>query len=71
MLKLQQPNLDFYRKKNNIQGSYTIPQKYEKSYKMARQQLHYLHMPVGVGFCLMYEECFGTPDSFLYTNMVK
>ena len=70
MLKIQQPNLDLYRAKSNIQGSYTIPKRYEETYKKFRQQMHYLHYPVGVGMCLMYEECFGTPDSFVNTNMV-
>ena len=68
MLQLQQPKLELYRAKSNLQGSYTIPKEYEETYKMFRQQMHYLHYPIGVGICEMYKECFGTPDSFLNTN---
>ena len=64
------PKLEHYRAKSNIQGSYTIPKEYEETYRKMRQQLYYLHLPIGVGMCEMYKECYGTPDSFLTTNMV-
>ena len=70
MPTIQQPKLELYRAKSNIQGSYTIPKEYEETYQQMRQQLYYLHLPIGVGMCEMYKECFGTPDSFLTTNMV-
>ena len=65
MLQLQQPKLELYRAKSNLQGSYTIPKEYEETYKRLRSQLHYLHLPIGVGMCEMYKECYETPDSFL------
>ena len=70
MLQLQQPKLELYRAKSNLQGSFTIPQEYEETYKKMRQQLYYLHLPIGVGMCEMYKECYEIQDSFLNSNMV-